>query len=176
MKQTGIVRKIDGLGRIVIPKELRKNLRIHDSDNLEIFIDRDENIVLKKHSSLGKINRVSEHYIDSLEKIINNNIMITDNDSFIAVKGKNIGSLKGKMLSKEMVNLMEKRELYKNVDSKRLEIANNQFLEGYFFINPIIVSSDLIGMVIIFSEKEITDGEHKAGLLTSIFFQNYLGE
>ena len=85
MKSTGVIRRIDELGRIVIPKEIRKTLRIHDGDNLEIFIDNDENIILSKYSRFGSINDFANSFISALQKFISCDVIITDKDKIIAL-------------------------------------------------------------------------------------------
>ena len=77
MKATGVVRRIDELGRIVIPKEIRKNFRIKEGENVEIYID-DNNIILKKYSELKNVSDISSNIIDSVFSVINKDIIITD--------------------------------------------------------------------------------------------------
>ena len=86
MKTTGVIRRIDELGRIVIPKEIRKNLRIKNGDSLEIFLESD-NIILKKYSQLETIENVSVDYVEAFNSIIKHNIIVTDRDKVIAVSG-----------------------------------------------------------------------------------------
>ena len=87
MKTTGVIRRIDELGRIVIPKEIRKNLRIKNGDSLEIFLESD-NIILKKYSQLETIENVSVDYVEAFNSIIKHNIIVTDRDKVIAVSGE----------------------------------------------------------------------------------------
>ncbi len=99
MKATGVVRRIDELGRIVIPKELRKNLRINEGENIEIYMDDNENIILKKFSSLKKISDLAFYVVNSINQITKLNCLIFDSDSVVAYSGvkkkyyldKNIG-------------------------------------------------------------------------------------
>ena len=85
MKSTGVIRRIDELGRIVIPKEIRKTLRIHDGDSLEIFTDNNDNIILSKYSSISVLNELANNIVQAINKVINGEILITDNDKVIAV-------------------------------------------------------------------------------------------
>ena len=87
MKSTGVVRRIDDLGRIVIPKEIRRNLRIKEGENLEIFIEN-ENIILKKYSMMNKINDLSQELTDAIYTFTKHNVFITDTDSVVAGSGK----------------------------------------------------------------------------------------
>ena len=82
MKATGVVRRIDELGRIVIPKEIRKNFRIKEGENVEIYID-DNNIILKKYSELKNVSDISSNIIDSVFSVINKDIVITDMSNIV---------------------------------------------------------------------------------------------
>ena len=99
MKTTGVIRRIDDLGRIVIPKEIRKTLRIKDGESLEIYLDSD-NIVLKKFSRLEGLSNFYKNYVDSVQSSIGENIMITDNEKIVAVAG----TLKKKYLDHDISN------------------------------------------------------------------------
>ena len=101
MKATGIVRRIDDLGRIVIPKEIRRTLRIRESDPLEIFTDREGEIILKKYSPIGEMNTFAKQYAESLSQVSGRTALIADRDQFIAVSG-GFKSILGKSISKEL--------------------------------------------------------------------------
>ena len=85
MKATGIVRRIDDLGRVVIPKEIRKTLRIREGDPLEIFTATDGEVILKKYSPIGELNEFSQEYAETLAEVLGYGVLITDLDSIIAV-------------------------------------------------------------------------------------------
>ena len=87
MKATGIVRRIDDLGRVVVPKEIRRTLRIREGDPLEIFTDREGEIILKKYSPIGELGQFAQQYADSMAQTIGQIVIITDKDQFIAVAG-----------------------------------------------------------------------------------------
>ena len=109
MKATGIVRRIDDLGRVVIPKEIRRTLRIRESDPLEIFTDREGEIILKKYSPIGEMNTFAKQYAESLCQVSGHIALIADRDQFIAVSGGMKG-LMGKTVSKELEEKMNARE------------------------------------------------------------------
>ena len=102
MKATGIVRRIDDLGRIVIPKEIRRTLRIRESDPLEIFTDREGEIILKKYSPIGEMSTFAKQYAESLSQVSGHTALIADRDQFIAVSG-GCKNLLGKGLSRELM-------------------------------------------------------------------------
>ena len=87
MKATGIVRRIDDLGRVVIPKEIRRTLRIREGDPLEIFVDREGEVILKKYSPIGELGDFAKEYADSLNEAIGHIALISDRDNIIAVSG-----------------------------------------------------------------------------------------
>src|SRR6478609_7900547 len=89
MKATGIVRRIDDLGRVVIPKEIRRTLRIREGDPLEIFVDREGEVILKKYSPIGELGDFAQEYADSLHESTGHTTLITDRDTIIAVAGGN---------------------------------------------------------------------------------------
>ena len=93
MKATGIVRRIDDLGRVVIPKEIRRTLRIREGDPLEIFTDREGGVILKKYSPIGELSEFATGYAETLAKTTGHIACITDKDTVIAVSGT---SKKGK--------------------------------------------------------------------------------
>jgi len=87
LKATGIVRRIDDLGRVVIPKEIRRTLRIREGDPLEIYVDREGEVILKKYSPVGELGDFAKEYADSLYEAIGHIICITDRDNVVAVAG-----------------------------------------------------------------------------------------
>ena len=110
MKATGIVRRIDDLGRVVIPKEIRRTLRIREADPLEIFTDREGEIILKKYSPIGEMSTFAKQYAESLAQVSGHIALITDRDQFIAVSG-GMKSLLGKSISADLEEVLEKRQM-----------------------------------------------------------------
>ena len=109
MKATGIVRRIDDLGRIVIPKEIRRTLRIRESDPLEIFTDREGEIILKKYSPIGEMESLENKYAESMAQVSGHIAMISDRDQFIAVAG-GMKNMLGKSISRELEEKINHRE------------------------------------------------------------------
>ena len=103
MKTTGIIRRIDDLGRVVIPKELRKTLRIKNGDSLEIFVDN-EDIILKKYSPMESIEEAASKYVESFSQVIKHSVIVTDKNKVIAVSGP----LKKRYLGKEISEFTER--------------------------------------------------------------------
>ena len=88
MKATGIVRRIDDLGRVVIPKEIRRNMRIREGDPLEICVDRDGQIILKKYSPIGELASMAKEYAEAMNETLGQPVLIADRDNIIAVSGR----------------------------------------------------------------------------------------
>ncbi len=154
MKLAGIVRRIDELGRIVIPKEIRRTLHIKNGENLEIFIDGNK-VILKKYSELGNMQELSDTITETLNSNLKTNILISDTDKFISISGP----LKKKYLKEEISETILKYiNGRKNVilKDKKINITKDKTENKNIFISPIISNGDAIGAIIIISEKEMT--------------------
>jgi AbrB family transcriptional regulator (stage V sporulation protein T) len=163
MKATGIVRRIDDLGRVVIPKEIRRTLRIREGDPLEIFTDREGGVILKKYSPIGELTDFSKEYAESLQQSIGHIILIADKDAFISVSGSSKKEYVEKKISNDLEKVMEDRKsvLLGEGGGKVIPLYNDEE-EGkynYQVISPIISEGDAIGAVIILSK----DSSEKLG-------------
>jgi AbrB family transcriptional regulator (stage V sporulation protein T) len=164
MKATGIVRRIDDLGRVVIPKEIRRTLRIREGDPLEIFTDREGEIILKKYSPIGELTEFSGEYVESLFETTRHTAIITDRDGVIAVSGSSKKDYTEKRLSPELEKIIESREVYlASGNTKPIRITANEFSPDSYtaqVIAPILVHGDPIGSVMLLSkEKNAKMGE-----------------
>ncbi len=162
MKATGIVRRIDDLGRVVIPKEIRRTLRIREGDPLEIFVDREGEVILKKYSPIGELGDFAQEYADSLHETINQIALIADRDNVIAVAGAP---------KKEFINKPIGPAVEKTLEDRRAVVMNGVGDHPYCkgcpvlesgdgnckitaqVIAPIISQGDPIGAVIIMSKE-----------------------
>ncbi len=161
MKATGVVRRIDDLGRVVIPKEIRKTLRIKEGDPLEIFTDREGQVILKKYSPIGELSEFAVGYAETLAKTTGHIACITDKDTVIAVSGGAKKELLEQDLSKEIEQLMEDKEVYASNENNNLSIPiiKNDNKERKFnsqIVYPIISDGDAIGTVILISKEAKT--------------------
>lgn len=157
MKATGIVRRIDDLGRIVIPKEIRRTLRIREGDPLEIFTDREGEIILKKYSPIGELGTFAREYAESLAQNAGHITCIVDKDQIIAVSGG---------AKKEFMEKHISSELEKVLNSRNTHIATreeNNFVPiledddgayNYELIAPIISEGDVLGAVVMLSSNQ----------------------
>ncbi len=159
MKATGIVRRIDDLGRVVVPKEIRRTLRIREGDPLEIFTDREGQIILKKYSPIGELGQFAKQYAESLAQTTGHIIVITDKDQIIAVSGSMKKELLAKPISRELEEVINEREsvIAAKEDKNFIRIASDDESDyTYQVIYPIISEGDAIGSVIILTKEAKT--------------------
>ena len=167
MKPTGVVRRIDELGRIVIPKEIRRNLGIRDGENMEIFIENDS-IILKKYYRMATHSDLASNLCDLIYNNFNYKIIITDREKIIAHAGIS-SDLKGKLLNQEYLNILESREI--TIKENTSEVIGEYTLNGNFVFIPIISLNDSIGLIIMYSDTPIKDEIVIGKLIASIFSQ-----
>ncbi len=172
MKATGIVRRIDDLGRVVIPKEIRRTMRIREGDPLEIFTDRDGEVIFKKYSPIGELGEFANQYAETLYKTSGFPICITDKDSIIATAGLPKKELFEKPVSSDIEKVMEDKKHYLSDGSGKLSITESNEKYSAGVISPIIAEGDIIGNVIVIKENEtdnITETELKLADAASMF-------
>ncbi len=172
MKATGIVRRIDDLGRVVIPKEIRRTLRIRVGDPLEIYTDREGGVIFKKYSPIGELGEFASKYAESLYKTSGRPVCITDKDSIIATAGAPKKELIEKPLSDDMERIMEEKTSFICTDGKKLKLTDHNDKYTLGVVSPIISEGDTIGNVVIMddgSNSKMTDVELKLAGVTSMF-------
>lgn len=170
MKATGIVRRIDDLGRVVVPKEIRRTLRIREGDPLEIFTDREGEIILKKYSPIGELGDFAKQYAEALAQTTGNVICITDRDQIIAVSGGSKKDMLMQPISQQLENVIDGRENVMATRDERKFIPITQGEEEFQAqaISPIICEGDAIGSVIITTKEPKTKfGETEQKLTSS---------
>ena len=162
MKATGVVRRIDDLGRVVIPKEIRKTLRIKEGDPLEIFTDKEGEVILKKYSPIGELSEFATEYAETLAKTTGHIACITDKDTVIAVSGGSKKEFLEQSISDELERILEDKENYTSRENNNLAvpITKNDNKERRFnsqVVYPIISDGDAIGSVILLSNGNISN-------------------
>ena len=173
MKSTGITRRIDDLGRIVIPKEIRKNLKIKENEVLEIFINNDE-IILKKFSPFNDSEKVLSDYIKVINDMTGNDVIITDRDKVILSSNKLEERLLNKKLSEYVNDLIENRSTFLSNDMKGIEVIDNEKIKQNYYFIPLIIDSDVVGSIIMFSSKKIDENSKSLLLIASKLLVNYI--
>ena len=172
MKATGIVRRIDDLGRVVIPKEIRRTMRIREGDPLEIYTDREGEVIFKKYSPIGELSSFAAQYAETLYKTCNMAVIISDRDAVIACAGVPKKEYGDKSLSDELEEIIENRGMYayREGGKKYSPIADG----GGHYVScamPIISEGDVVGCVASLAEnggermKESIGGEMESKLV-----------
>ena len=167
MKATGIVRRIDDLGRIVVPKEIRRTLRIREGDPLEIFTDREGEIILKKYSPIGELGQFAGEYAESLAQTTGYLVLVTDCDHVIAASGSGKKEFEEKPVSRQLEEAISERKNYQASagDAEFMKVTLDdagEYTEQAF--STIICEGDAIGAVIICNKdekKKMNDTEGK---------------
>ena len=176
METTGVVRRIDDLGRVVIPKEIRRTLGIKDGTSLEIFVEKDM-VALKKHSSMNNLSHFAEVYVESIHNALKRDIIITDRDNVIACAGSLKKTYLMQPISSYLEECINKRTNIIELDMKDLTIINNKNEYCSYIINTIISNGDCIGLIIILSSEErLGELEEKTTQIASQFFGKHIEE
>ncbi len=174
MQQTGMVRKIDDLGRLVLPKEIRKNLRIRNGDYLE-FIMQNEYLILKKHSKLKDLTNFSQELVDSVYQFLKHDIFIADKDKIIAYSGNDKKKYLGQEISYDLENAIQRRESLLENHIKYLSITKDIIINCSYVRDSIIVEGDAVGIIVMFSEdNKLTDSDMRVIKILSSFLNKYL--
>lgn len=175
MKATGIVRRIDDLGRVVIPKEIRRTLRIREGDPLEIFTDRKGEIILKKYSPIGELSTFAKQYAESLAQTLGYLVCITDMDQIIASSGPGKKDFLDQSITRPLIESITERQQFLAFSGEKnfIRIIQEQ-PEDYDsqVISPIICEGDTIGSVVILAKggkKKLGDTEIKIALCAAGF-------
>ena len=148
MKATGIVRRIDDLGRVVIPKEIRRTMRIREGDPLEIYTDREGEVIFKKYSPIGELSVFASQYAETLHKTCNMSVIIGDRDTVIAAAGVPKKEFADKRLSESLEEIMEGRSVYVWKDGGEKKGAVDSDSHFISCAMPIISEGDVVGCVV----------------------------
>lgn len=158
MRATGIVRRIDDLGRIVLPKEIRKNLKIKEGDMLEIYVQDSGIIMLEKYEPMDNLAKIADQYAEVISDVTNLNVCITTDSYVLSAKGTSKKEYLRKDLSEEVINILEERIVWSTKMDHILPIIKGEEKDKYTsqVIIPIIDEGDVIGSVIAFSTDNKT--------------------
>ena len=178
MKATGIVRRIDDLGRVVIPKEIRRTMRIREGDPLEIYTSRDGEVIFKKYSLLGGVEDFAADLCETMSRSTGAICAITDRDTIIAVAGGAKRELMGKRISQELEQVMENRRIYQyaNGSSPILVVEGNDKFQTCVAAH-ILAEGDLLGLVLfVGSEASASagDAEYKLAQTMAAFLGRHM--
>lgn len=174
MKATGIVRRIDDLGRVVVPKEIRRTLRIREGDPLEIFTNREGGIILKKYSPIGELGVMAAEYVEAVAQVAKCTACVADRDMIVAVAGPNKKEFAGKDIHADLIQCIERREtvLATDADARFCQVTADETEVFSEAVSTIVSEGDAIGAVILLSrntEREFSEFEEKMAVCGASF-------
>lgn len=178
MKATGIVRRIDDLGRVVIPKEIRRTMRIREGDPLEIYTSRDGEVIFKKYSLLGGVEDFAGQLCESVSKSTGAICAVTDRDNIVSVAGGGRRELLGKHISPELEEHLESRKVYQ-FDPAQPPMPVSDASEKFqvLLAAPILSEGDLLGAVVFIGQEPIipvTETEYKLAQTVASFMGKHM--
>ena len=178
MKATGIVRRIDDLGRVVIPKEIRRTMRIREGDPLEIYTSRDGEVIFKKYSLLGGMEDFATQLCETMSRSTGSICAVTDRDTVIAVAGGGKRELMGKRITPELEQIMENRRIYQYTgDGQPLPVSDSSDKLLTSVAAPILAEGDLLGLVLFISatpDAVTGDAEYKLAQTVAAFLGRHM--
>ena len=177
MKATGIVRRIDDLGRVVIPKEIRRTMRIREGDPLEIYTTREGEVIFKKYSLIGGLEDFAAQFCDTLSRSTNFTAAVTDRDTVIAIAGTGKRELLGKQISSELERIMDERSVYRyQGESRCVFVTDSHDKYAVSVAAPILCEGDVLGLVLFLSAEPQAGGEaeHKLAQTVAAFLGRHM--
>ena len=172
MKATGIVRRIDDLGRVVIPKEIRRTLRIRDGDPLEIYTEKDGEVIFKKYSPVGELSDFAAQICEALYKSGDCVAAVCDRDSVIACAGVPKKELVDKRISGGLTEIMDSRKLYTATQRAEIPFAEGEEILYLSVAAPIVSEGDIMGCVVFVAKQsspEPTEVQVKLAMTVASF-------
>ena len=152
MRTTGMIRRIDELGRVVIPKEIRRTMRLKVGEELEIFVDPENGLVFKKYSALDRLNEVALPYVDALTEAVKCTALVADRDKIVAASGDHKHDFQDKNISARVERLMNGRTTLTLSKENCINICGEEYMPAVEMFAPIVVGGDVIGCIILVSE------------------------
>ena len=178
MKATGIVRRIDDLGRVVIPKEIRRTMRIREGDPLEIYTSRDGEVIFKKYSLLGGMDDFASQLCETMSRSTGSICAVTDRDTVIAVAGGGKRELMGQHITAELEQIMENRRIYQYAgEGDALPVCDSNDKLLVQVAAPILAEGDLLGMVLFIGTTPTPstgDAEYKLAQTIAAFLGRHM--
>ncbi len=152
MKDTGVVRRIDELGRVVIPKEIRRAMRMREGETVEVFVSGEDEVVLKRYSSLKSMRRMFSAYGNILARKVGRSVIVTDREEVVDGPSAYVG----KKLSEELCGILEKRA----PKSTSLSVIKGS-LEEKVFVVPLIARGDTVGGIVVRVSSELSEDDRR---------------
>ena len=170
MKATGILRRIDELGRVVIPKEIRKTMKMREGEELEIFTT-DEEVVLKKYSELSSLETFCRSLVHAIGKVTGKTVAVTDGDKVIASAGKGAPAV-GDRIGEELHSIIATRRRTLLQEEKCLPLGEKTPRSEV--IQPVIAAGDLFGALILLSEEPLGKADEQIVAMGATFLEQQI--
>jgi AbrB family transcriptional regulator (stage V sporulation protein T) len=168
LKATGIVRRIDDLGRVVIPKEIRRTMRIREGDPLEIYTDNDGEVIFKKYSPIGELSHFALQYAEVLSKSSGYPVLIADRDRIVTAYGITKKDVSERRITSELETILEQRKPYMVSGNQQNMLAADGIDRPFAVAVPIIAAGDLAGAVILLMpEPPVVPGDTELKLAST---------
>ena len=176
MKATGVVRRIDDLGRVVIPKEIRRTMRIREGDSLEIFVNQSGEVVLKKYSPIADISAFAQQYAEAMCTSSDKGVLIVDREDIIAAAGDLKSQYLNRRVSRPLSDMIESRTSKIAEEKEVLEVIDGDTTERSVIMLPIIANGDSLGAVILMAtgEEKINELDINTAKIATSFLGKYL--
>lgn len=171
MKATGIVRRMDDLGRVVIPKEIRRTMKIREGDPLEIYTDRQGEVIFKKYSPVKEISELALYCVNALNRAAGGVFAVCDKDAVIACAGMPAGGITDREITKDAAELMEKRVPYIHTRDPLYPTEDCRYY--IYAASPIICDGDVTGLVAALTEDGRADAAAPKLTLAAAHFISY---
>lgn len=168
MKATGIVRRIDDLGRVVIPKEIRRTMRIREGDPLEIYTDNDGEVIFKKYSPIGELSHFSTQYAEVLSKTSGYPVLISDRDRIVSSYGTSRKDVMERRITEDLDAILEQRKPYIATSTQHPLFAAEGLDRAVALAVPILAAGDMAGAVILLQpDTPVIPGESELKLASA---------
>ena len=176
MIDIGLTRKIDGMGRVVIPKELRERFNIRENDYLEFSLLED-GLIIKKHSKLGRVKEIAQELTDILNSFLDAEVFIAECDKVLAYSGKYKDKYIDKDISSTLSKSIRRRESLFEKYNKKFSIINNEIIDCSYINETIVVNYEDVGLICLYrTDRSVDDNDLKIVKIVSSFFTKYLEE
>lgn len=168
MKATGIVRRIDDLGRVVIPKEIRRTMRIREGDPLEIYTDNDGEVIFKKYSPIGELSNFAAQYAEVLSKTSNYPVLIADRDRIITSYGIPRKDAVERRITEDLEATLEQRKPFVSTGPSHTMLAADGLERPVAIAVPILAAGDMAGAVVLLqTDPPVTPGDSELKLASA---------
>ena len=169
MKATGIVRRIDDLGRVVIPKEIRRTMRIREGDPLEIYTEKDGEVIFKKYSPMGELSDFAAQICESMHKTADVPAAVCDRDGVIAAAGSGRREILDRRISPALAAVMEGRRAFRAENgAEPVPVTELESSPGAAVAVPILSEGDVLGCVLFLAQEGRQPGETELKLATAV--------